>query len=118
LSRIPTRADGTPFVMPEDTPSVLMSIPARTTPSAAFVISLSIIIGLIIGLGTIVGVLGNAFWVTRNEYIKESLINAQETATLKNTLNRVELTMTRQEAAFEKLSDVVQAIKIDMARRR
>lgn len=117
--KTPTRADGTPIMAPEETTGS-MQIPPTSghSPSMTFIVAISIIIGLVIGLGSIVGALGGAFFVKRDEYTKELMRGTEETTTLRNTLNRVDYTLTRQEAAFGKLSDAVQAIEVNMARRR
>ena len=68
--------------------------------------------GLILAVGTVIGVMGKAFYVTRDEYNTKNLRDAEESTTVKNTLDRVEKALSRQEASFDKLSDAVQAIKV------
>ena len=89
----------------------------KYAPSQTFIVSLSIVFGLILAVGTVIGVMGKAFYVTRDEYNTKNLRDAEESTTVKNTLVRVEKALSRQEASFDKLSDAVQAIKVDMASR-
>lgn len=90
----------------------------RHPPSTPFVIALSIVLGIVLAAGTILGVVGNAFYVSRDEYTRDTLKNSTEVAGIKTTLNRIELSLSRQEILFEKLSDAVQTIKVDMARKK
>ena len=116
--RIPTRADGTPIVTPEEATGS-MNMPSREhSPSMTFIVAISIILGLVIGLGSIIGALGGAFFVRRDEYTTKNLREVEEMTTVRNALNRVEYTLAHQESAFDKLSDAVQGIKVDMSRRR
>lgn len=119
--RIPTRADGTPIAELEGVTNDRRNVSSQSSdhsPSMTFIVAISIILGLVIGLGSIVGALGGAFFVKRDEYTQKNLREAEETTTLRNTLNRVEYALSRQETAFGKLSDAVQAIEVNMARRR
>jgi hypothetical protein len=88
----------------------------KYAPSMSFIVALSIVFGLILAVGSVVGVLGKAFYVSRDEYVEKNLKDAEEATTVRNTLDRVEKALSRQEASFDKLSDAVQAIKVDMAK--
>ena len=90
----------------------------RRPSSISFVIALSTILGIVIAAGVILGVVGNAFYVSRDEYTREELKNAAESSSIKATLDRIERSIFRQESAFDKLSDAVQNIKVDMARKK
>jgi hypothetical protein len=90
----------------------------RRQTSTAFVVALSTILGIVIASGVILSVVGNAFYVSRDEYTSLKLKNAEEDSTLKSTLERMDRTLARQEQAFDKLADIVQNIKIDMASKR
>ena len=82
----------------------------------SFAIALSAILGVIIAAGTILGVVGRAFYVSREEYTEKTLKDAEEKTIMRQTMDRVDRTLTRQEAAFERLAETVQGIKVDMAR--
>jgi hypothetical protein len=113
----PTRPGGLPVEHPEENLKLTDTGTRRKyAPSMTFVVSLSIVFGLILTVGTVIGVIGKAFYVTRDEYQAKSLRDAEESTTVKNTLDRVEHALSRQEASFDKLSDAVQAIKVDMAK--
>ena len=86
--------------------------------STSFIVALSVILGIIISAGTIFSALGKAFYVSRSEYNEMSMKNAEDTTTFKQTLNQIGKVLSRQETAFEKLSDSVEGIKIDMASAR
>lgn len=120
--RIPTRADGTPIAgFEEGANSMQNTAPPgerKISPSMTFIVAVSIILGLVIGLGSIIGALGGAFFVRRDEYTAKNLREAEETTTMRNTLNRVEYALSHQETAFDKLSDAVQSIELNIARRR
>ena len=90
----------------------------RKIGSRSFLVAISIIVGTILAAGGIIGVVGRAFYVTREEYTDKNLLNAEEKVAVRQTLDRLGHTMERQEAAFDKLSDAVQSVKLDMARRK
>ena len=96
--------------------------PIHTEPpkkhSASFVISLSIILGVVIAAGTILGFIGDSLFVTRNEYNDKNLRDMETTTTFKQTLNQVDKTLSAQAAGFKELAASVDAVRMDMARRR
>ena len=108
-----TRPDGygpyTPTPLPE---------PVKKQPSMGFVIALSIVLGVTIAAGTILGTIGNAFFVTRTEFQIHEKNDVGETTTVRQTLNQIDKTMATQSAAFKDLAASVEGIRIDMARRR
>jgi hypothetical protein len=115
-----TRPGGIPTVKPPEPADNLRDTGTRRkySPSMTFVVSLSIVFGLILAVGTVIGVMGKAFYVTRDEYNLKNLRDAEESTTVKNILDRVDHVLSRQENAFDKLSEAVQDIKIDMAKRK
>jgi uncharacterized protein HemX len=112
-----TRPEGHPIIESPEITAPLRESPSieRRKTSMSFVVALSIIFGLIIASGTILGVVGKAFYVSREEYTAQSLNNAESKTSMKQTLERIDRTLTRQEASFEKLSEAVQGIKVEMA---
>ena len=90
----------------------------RRPTSMSFVIALSIILGCIIASGTILGVVGKAFYVSRDEYTQKNLSDAENAVVIKASVERFEHVLSRMDSTLDKLSDTVQAIKLDMARRK
>jgi hypothetical protein len=101
----------------------------RIIGSTSFLTVISIIIGIVIGTGMIVGVLGRAFFVPKDDYVatemKAILERGKETSELKQTLERLTQSLARQEeamgawkAAFDKLSAIVETMRYDMPRGR
>jgi hypothetical protein len=90
----------------------------RRPTSMSFVIALSIILGCIIASGTILGVVGKAFYVSRDEYTQKNLSDAENAIVIKASVERFEHVLSRMDGIIDKLSESVQAIKLDMARKR
>ena len=101
--------------LPELSQPIFQLKPA-VTPSKTFVAAIAAILGVLISAGTIIGVMGKAFYVQRTEYTEKSLRDAEATTIMQQSLTRMENTLNRQEAAFDRMSDTVQTIKVDMAR--
>ena len=119
--RTATRPEGYPQETAESSPvqkQDLSSGTRRRPSSISFVIALSTILGIVIAAGVILGVVGNAFYVSRDEYTRDALKNTAESTSIKAMLDRIERALSRQENSFEKLSDAVQTIKVDMARKK
>ena len=117
--RIPTEFDNmepTPVeAMLEMTQPVFLS-KQTTVPSKAFIAAIAAILGVILSTGTIIGILGKAFYVQRDEYTQKNLRDAETTTIMQQTLTRLGTTLDRQAAAFDRVSEAVQTIKVDMAR--
>jgi hypothetical protein len=94
----------------------IFQVKQTITPSKTFVAAIAAILGVLISAGTIIGVMGKAFYVQRSEYTEKNLRDAEATTIMQQSLTRMENTLNRQEAAFERLTDTVQTIKVDMAR--
>ena len=116
------------FMIREYTPIEAVGLPGspgeKKTPSTGFLITVSVILGLVLGGAALLGGIGNAFYVTRVEYTAENTINAKdkqrfqdENYSVKQALGRFEDALSRQDATLLKIADSVQVIKIDMARR-
>jgi hypothetical protein len=86
--------------------------------STSFVISLSVILGVVIAAGTILGFVGDSLFVTRNEYNNKNLVDMETTTTFKQTLNQIDKTLSAQASCFKELTISVDAIRLDLARRR
>jgi uncharacterized protein HemX len=133
--RYPTQSTGVPiqrgtgrhetarddyFDMSDDISQVTMpdtrNLASARSASTSFLIALSVILGVLISAGVVVGVLGKAFYVQRDEFTAKSLKDAQDSTIVQQTLTRLENALSRQEAAFDRMSDTVQTMKLDMAR--
>ena len=86
--------------------------------SQSFMISLSILLGIVISAGLIFGFVGDSLFVTRTEYTDKNMKDMETITTLKQTLNQVDRTLSAQEASFKELANSVNAIRVYMARRR
>lgn len=76
---------------------------------------LSIALTAVISFGVIMGFVGKTLYVTRDEYVGHTTLNVEDKAIMRQTMQRVEDLLSRQEVAFEKLSDVVQTVRLQMA---
>ena len=76
------------------------------------------VLGILVATGTILGVVGKAFYVERNEYNLQVVNSAEERGKLTETLKRIDQSMTRYEAAIEKISASVEALRDDSSARR
>lgn len=61
------------------------------------------------------GGLGRLLYVTRSEYTDEARLEAVSRESMRGTLERLDRTLSAQAAAFERLSNDVQAVKVDLA---
>lgn len=103
--------------MPEISQSSYQTSPPTATPSKTFIAAVAAILGVLIASGTIIGVLGKAFYVQRDEYTQKTLRDAEATTVIQQTLARMESAQTRQGVSVDKLAEDLQTIKVDMARR-
>ena len=103
-----TRPEGYPVV----------EAPKQKHPSTSFVIALSVILGIVIAAGTIFGVIGDAFYVTRGEYNVKGLQDTETITTFRQTLNQIDRTLAAQAASVKDLSASVDALRMDAARKR
>jgi hypothetical protein len=87
-------------------------------PSSSVLIGLSVVLGIVIAAGTIFGVLGDAFWVSRHEYNIKNIIDTEATTTFRQTLSQIDKTLANQAASFKDLAASVDAIRYDMPRKK
>lgn len=73
------------------------------------------ILGVLIGAGTVAGVIGKAFYVTRAEYTEKVTADAIGNTTVKETLNRLNDTLREQKGSFDQFSTQVETVKTDVA---
>lgn len=92
--------------------------------STGFIAALSVILGIILTASAIIGGLGRAFFVTRDEYTKQETVYTNEKSELQRSLTRLEgavsvqsTTLEKQDQTLQKLLDKIQTIREEMARR-
>jgi len=89
--------------------------PPKYRASAPFITAISVILGVIIAVGVIVGVVGDAFYVTRHEYTEKNLKDIEMTTNFHSTLNQLKETMALQAANFKEMTASMEAIRIELA---
>jgi len=111
-----------PFTMPEGVPVYTPPpvIPDRVTSigSTSFLTTVGVILGIVISTGTILGVVGKAFYVERAEYNLAVVRAAEERTAVTETLKQVRESMARQEATLQKLTDELDAVRQTLAATR
>jgi hypothetical protein len=103
----------TPPPMMMETRSVEHSI-----GSSSFLAIITVILGIVISTGTILGVVGKAFYVERSEYNLATVSGSIDKTKAEENLKQVKDTLTRQEIMLQKLTDDVALIKQDLAAMR
>lgn len=114
-----------PFTMPEGIP-VYTPPPADLRPpervssigSASFLTTVGVILGIVISTGTILGVVGKAFYVERTEYNLAVVRAAEERTAVAETLKQVREGMARQEVTLQKLTEDLDSVRQTLAAMR
>lgn len=91
--------------------------PQRTVGSRSFLIVLSTILGIILTTGAVLGVVGKAFYVEREEYTQKNIQNTQDRVVFTEGLKSITSRLDRLDATIDRLAVVVQDLKIESARR-
>jgi len=125
-----TRQSSGSFMIREFTPiESPPQIPPSTPPekkwlSTGFIMTLSIILGVLLTAGSLIGGLGNAFFVSRREYTAQELSYATDNSKIQQTLSKLGDALTdqkevlaNQNRSLQKVADTIQEIKVDMARK-
>jgi len=103
-----------------------ITITRRQQPvgSRAFITILGTILGIVVSTTTLVGFTGKYFFVDRTEYNQKVLRDADERGETHKMLLRVETILAQQEAvlerqekAFDRLSDLVRNIELQVSKR-
>jgi hypothetical protein len=76
---------------------------------------ITVILTTALAVGTLVGVLGNAFFVGRTEYTVSETTNAITHEAMRQTLDRVDRTLNAQTQALTEMAKAVQAQAVEMA---
>lgn len=118
------------FTMPEGVPTptpvseyslpqtLRFETPKPAVGSLSFLTVISIILGIVLATGSVVGVVGKAFFVDRNEYNVQVVTSAEERGKVTETLKRLDQSIARLEASIEKISTTVDSLRDDNVQRR
>jgi hypothetical protein len=116
-----TPIESPPQLPPQMQPS---APPEKKWLSTGFIMTLSIILGVLLTAGSLIGGLGNAFFVSRREYTTQELLYATDKSTIQQILSKLDGSLTdqknvleKQDRSLQKLVDSLQEIKVDMARK-
>lgn len=80
--------------------------------------TISIVLGLILTGGTILSIVGKAFYVTRTEYTDRVLQESIKEDRLSNSLDALRISMTNLEVVLKKDMEAIADIKLDIAKSR
>jgi|WetSurMetagenome_2_1015567.scaffolds.fasta_scaffold18657_6 hypothetical protein len=112
-SNLPTITSLPPSVTPPPVPVEVSS--KKTSTALTF---LSVILGVIIALGTVIGVGGRAFFVGREEYVKDTFDRATKETRIEGALNRLNEIMTSQSEDLKDLGQATADIKTSIVEMR
>lgn len=76
--------------------------------------TVALLLGLILSGGAILGTVGKAFYVTREEYTTKVRDDDVLKTNLQMTLDLLKQSMSNQEKAIREMSDTIYTIKLDM----
>lgn len=93
----------------------LDEVEPRKTRGPGLLVGLSAALAVVATGAAILGFVGRTLYVTRDEYTSHTVVNVEDKAVFQQTMRRVEDLLSRQESAFEKLSDTVQTLRIQVA---
>lgn len=80
--------------------------------------TIAIVLGMILTGGTILSVVGKAFYVTRNEYTDRVLQESVKEDRLANSLDTLRVSISNLEAILKQDVDAITTIKLEMAKSR
>jgi hypothetical protein len=112
------------LTMPEGiTPPPMMVDPrametVHSIGSSSFLAVISIILGIVIATGSVIGVVGKAFYVERAEYNTAVVATVEEKTKVNENIRQMKDTLMRQEVVLQKLTDDLALIKQDLAAMR
>jgi hypothetical protein len=106
--------DGTPTpIMVENEYTMALR---RQGASASMWRTIALVLGLIISGGTVLGVAGKAFFVTRTEYTDKVTADSVDKANLHYDVGSIKATLSTQETAFRALAQKVDDLNMALAR--
>lgn len=109
-----SNGDGTPTpVMVENEYTMALR---RQGASASMWRTIALVLGLIISGGTVLGVAGKAFFVTRTEYTDKVTTDSVDKANLHYDVSSIKTTLSTQETAFRSLAQKVDDLNLAIAR--
>lgn len=76
---------------------------------------ITIFLSAVLAVGTLVGVLGRAFFVQREEYTTSETANVVAHEAIRQTLDRVDRTLNAQTQALTDMAKAVQAQAVELA---
>lgn len=80
--------------------------------------TVSFVLGLILVGGTVIGVVGRAFYVTRTEYTEKSMHDSLEQSSLTDAVKSIKESLHDQSMAFRELQSTVNDLKLDVFKGR
>ena len=109
-----------PWTPPPWTPPPWSPPPERSVniSVSTFFKSLALILTVIVTTGTIIAVVGKAFYVERPEYNLKIVNDAEEKTAVSETLKQLIDSLAKQQVTMQKLTDDVATIKQDLASMR
>lgn len=87
----------------------------RTRSGLHFWKTAGVVLAVLVSAGAVAGVVGKAFYVTREEYTEKVKQDSMSGVTIQNTMERLNGTMLEQKTSFDKLSDQLGSVKTDIA---
>jgi hypothetical protein len=76
---------------------------------------ITVFLSAVLAVGTLVGVLGRAFFVQRDEYTVSETANVVSHEAMRQTLDRVDRTLIAQTQALTEMAKAVQAQAVELA---
>lgn len=92
--------------------------PSKQSPKKTNLLwSLSVVLSVLVSGAVALGFIGKTLYVTRDEFSQREIRYEHDKTVTEQTLTHVEALLQRQESAFQRLSDSVQSLKLDVAER-
>ena len=92
--------------------------PPQSVGSKSFLVLISTVLGTVIAASSIIGGLGNAFFVSRPEFSAQRMDDERNKIMVAESVKRIDAAMARQEEALAKLTDTMDTLRKEMITRR